>query len=304
MRFLFLAEADSANSGSLLARALRTQGHEVKGYCAGSHPFQYPDQLEEGIPDDDEIERLIDWSQCVTLIQSMLPKRLWVGGNKWLERIKPKPIVLTHGGSHYRQEPALYVAAYREYTNACICYEADLMGHFPNEHLIIPPVDLKWFQPRKIYGPMRVGHFPSNAEKKGTAEIVPVNQKYRHLTSTSRVDWFRQLDRVADCDVLVDQIEPRIGEWVTMAAEAAALGLVSIANSHNTQPYIDTYGEAPGIHICNTIQELEVELDRLSRLTRPALEKEKHASRAWIERRHTLEKTGEILMQKVYGPLL
>lgn len=303
MRFLFLAEADSANSGSLLAQSLTKQGHEVKAYCAGEHPFGYPNQMEYPVPKDDLIE-LVKWADSVTLIQSMMPKCLWDDPIRWLAILSSKPLVMTHGGSHYRAAPELFVAQYAHSVAATICYEADLMGHFPNEHLVLPPVDLQFFTPRLRWGPMRVGHFPSNPDNKGTFQIVPKLGKYDHRVSTYRVDWDRQMDRVKDCDVIVDQIEPRIGEWVTLATEVAALGCVSIANSHNPKPYVETYGRSPGIHICNTVDEMETELDRLNGLTRTELNAEKRESRAWIEQCHTLEATGKILMDKVYGPIL
>lgn len=282
----------------------------MRAFAAGTHPFLYPDQMDWPLPQKEELCEHIDWADCITIGQSHLPKDLWKDvdgrftGIEWLERMKPKPIVMTHGGSFYRADPDLFAEVYLPYVEATICFEADLMGWFKNEHLVLPPVELKWFQPRKRFGGMTVGHFPSNPDNKGTEQIVPVLQKYKHKISTKQVAWPRQLDRGADCDVIVDQIEPRIGEWVTWSSEIAALGCIPIANSHNPQPYVETYGRMPGIHICNTLFEMEVELDRINGLSRKELDNEGKEARRWIEQCHTKEVTGRILMDQVFGPLL
>lgn len=306
-RVLFLAEQDFAGNGAGYARALRTQGVEVLGFAAAEHPFLYPEQFTSGIPQDEELSKLIEWADVVTLVQSTLPARLMNGSSlEWLDRLSRRPVVMTHGGSAYRADPGACVQAFGSIVRASICAEADLMGHFGEEVLVLPPVDTALLKPKAREGGLRIGHFPSNPAVKGTAQIASALQdtSFDYKIDAERLPWPIQIHRMGRCDVIIDQIYAPIGEWVTTSLEAAALGAIPIANSHRPERYTQAYGRPAGIHVCNTVEEMLIELARLEVLTRADLDAERNAARAWVEECHTFARTGEILMDRVYRALL
>ena len=322
MRHLFIGESDYAASGNMFSLALGTTGEETRCLIGRRHLFQYPQQGEIGRCAEDW--RLgVEWADWIWVIQTDLP--LSMGGTYgsvhkktlrdiWLERLKGKQIVLLHGGGQYRDNREFYRELWSPFNPISICYEADLMGSFENEHLVIPPVNMKWFERKKRHWTtLRVGHFPSRPTDKGSEWIVPLlggveNIQFRTSVvnpfddenGSIRVPWVDHLDRMSDCDVIVDQIKPELkgrpfGEWVSIGTEAAALGCISIANSLNQEPYKKTYGRYPGIHVCNDPTDLVKEIERIKTLPPYELEREKQESREWVEQYHSLEPTGKIL---------
>lgn len=304
----------------MFSLALKSVDEETQCLVARNHVFEYPEQ---GVVfrDTEEIKNAIAWAEWVWIIQTELPNEM--GGSpghatphreQWLNLLRRKRVVLLHGGGYYRDNRDFYKQLWSPFNPLSICYEADLMGTFENEHLVIPPVRLDWFkiQP-KTWGGIRVGHFPSRPTDKGSEWIVPmlrgtsgidfltnVHNPFSEEQGAHRLPWLLHLERMSQCDVIVDQVKPEIrgkvfGEWVSIATEAAALGKISIANSLNQNPYRDTYGRWPGIHVCNTPQELATEIERIKTLPMAELEREKSDSRKWIEDYHALIPTGKIL---------
>lgn len=318
MKNLFLAESDFAASGNAFALALATQGEDVHCLVARHHCFAYPDQgqIFKGA---EQLTDAVAWADRVWIIQSDLP--VLMGGtytnhesrvrDAWLERIAPKQVVLLHGGGHYRQNRKFYANLWKDIADLSICYSADLMGSFPVEHLMIPPVNLKWFPHNtRSWSGLRIGHYPARPSDKGSEWIVPMMRATQGIDfrtsvtgmSVARERWEGQMQRMAQCDVIVDQIKRTLGndpfgEWVSLATEAAALGRIPIANSNNTAPYVVTYGCLPEVHICNTSEELAEEVSRLKSLSETQLEREQVQCRVWVEQHHALEPTGRKLME-------
>lgn len=307
----------------MVSLALRSVGEETLCLIARKHIYKYPEQGEV-FTHTEQIREGILWADWVWIIQSDLPQKIGgtYGGNigetkqrhLWLDYLKDKRVALLHGGGIYRDNRDFYRRLWCSFNPLSICYEADLMGTFENEHLVIPPVNLEHFTRReRTWDTLRFGHFPSRPTDKGSEWIVPMmkgTQDVDFLTSVTdpfnsekgadRKPWSEHLERMSDCDVIIDQVKAeinghRFGEWVSIATEAAALGCISIANSHNQQPYFETYGRFAGIHVCNTAGELAAEVERIKTLPRENLEKEKNDSREWIRNYHTLEPTGKVL---------
>lgn len=295
---------------------------------AHSHLYQYPDQGE--VVSQERVQYLeqgVEWADWIWIIQTDLPTIM--GGtygsgttsarDRWLQKFKDcrKRIALLHGGHPYRENRDFYGQLWKDLNPVSICFEADLMGSFEREHLILPPVNLMHMPYiEREPGNIRVGHFPSRPTDKGSEWIVPQMKKrlngdfYTSVTNPfkddgcERVTWGSQLKRIRACDVVIDQIKPQLnghkfGEWVSCATETASLGRISIANSLNPAPYVETYGRMPGIHICNDAESLDVEIDRLCALSPESLIDEQEESKQWILDCHTLEATGNLLKRKV-----
>jgi hypothetical protein len=323
MKHIFLAESDFASSGHAFALALNSVGEDARTFVRRKQQYAYPEQGELLPKSIEEIEEIIHWADWVWIIQTDLPVNLGGGcyanvqqndaRDSWMELISKKHVAVLHGGSLYRKHREFYFNLWKDVADISICYSADLMGSFVNEHLVVPPVNLKWFsyKPRDL-GPVRIGHFPSRPTDKGSEWIVPMMNRIKGAKAytsvknpwdqygVERAYWGTQLDRMSACDAVIDQVKPELdgatfGEWVSIATETAALGRIAIANSLNPGPYLRTYGEMPGIHICNTPEALESELTRLAGLGAEGLVEEQEESRAWVERNHALEPTGKIL---------
>lgn len=328
MRHLFIGESDYAASGNGFCLALKSVGEEARCLVAHSHIYQYPDQGEVVSQERHQyLTEGIEWAEWIWVIQTDLPTML--GGTfgagetsarrAWFQKFKDcgKKIVLLSGGFPYRENRDFYSTLWKDLNPVSICYEADLMGSFEREYLFLPPVNLMHLPYReREAGAMRVGHFPSRPTDKGSEWIVPQMKRrlngnfYTSVTNPfkedgcERVVWSDQLNRIRACDVVIDQIKPSLnglvfGEWVSCATETAACGRIPIANSLNPKPYVETYGEMPGIHICNDAEALDAEIDRLLCLAESGLVKEQEEARAWIERHHSLEATGNLLLKKV-----
>ena len=306
----------------MLCLALGTTGEDVRCLIARRHQFNYPQQGEV-FKDPETINAAIEWADWVWIIQTELPNIM--GGSPghwsphrqaWLDLMKPKRVAILNGGGYYRDNRDFYKQLWSPFNPLSICYEADLMGTFENEHLVIPPVNLEWFKVKpRIWGTLRIGHFPSRPTDKGSEWIVPmmrgttdvdfltsVHNPFSEEDGSYRLPWLEHLERMSNCDVIIDQIKPELkgkpfGEWVSIATEAAALGKISIANSLDQNPYHKTYGRFPGIHVCNTPEELIKEVERIKTLPDYELEREKTLSRKWVEDFHTLEPTGRILLK-------
>lgn len=289
------------------------------------HIYEYPHQGEI-IPAECRghvISEAVENAEMIWVVQTDLP--VCMGGTygamhvtqarqMWIEKMQGKRIVLLHGGGHYRDNREFYRQIWEPVNPISICYEADLMGTFQNEHLVVPPLSASWV-PRyeRNWGkPLRVGHYPSRPTDKGSEWMVPllssmaccqfntsVVNPYKE-DGVIRAKWPHQLERMAQCDVIVDQIKPELkgkafGEWVSIATETAMLGRIPIANSLNTQPYVATYGREPGLHVCNTQEDLIAEIERLASLGPTRLKEEQAECRNWADTCHELKPTGKVL---------
>lgn len=329
IKHLFLAESDYAASGNAFSLALRSVGEETRCLIGRNHIYAYPHQGE--LINTESAARVltdaIEHADWVWVIQSELPAIM--GGvygsiiaspqrDAWVNLLRKKKVGLLHGGGHYRDHREYYQYLWQDVADLSICYEADLMGSFKNEHLVIPPLNPSWV-PRyeRTWGELRIGHFPSRPTDKGSEKIIPLldSKPVKFFTSVTdtgleegvrRVTWESQLKRMAECDAIIDQIKPELngkkfGEWVSIATETAMMGRIPIANSLNPQPYKDTYGIEPGIHICNDIPSLDREVDRLMGLSDNELRKEQRECYLWAEQHHSMVPTGKLLLQLIGG---
>jgi len=122
------------------------------------------------------------------------------------------------------------------------------------------------------------------------------------------VPWLENLNRMADCDIIIETIKPnlngnRFGEWGNTAIEAAALGKIVVSNCLSEDIYNKEYGILD-IHIANNGKELKDVLERLINSNDEELLEYKLDSRGWVELQHSIPATAERLYQKVYKELL
>lgn len=167
---------------------------------------------------------------------------------------------------------------------------------------------------QKYRNKLVVGHFPSNKRVKGTDKINKViqnlkkNYNFEYLTSTDRVPWDKQLERVSECDVIIECLTPvfkgfEFGEWGAAALESASLGKITVTNSRNENIYEREYCKSDLV-VANTRKQLKKKLIKILNMSDKEILKKKIKTRKWIERNHSMEATSQRLWEKVYKNLL
>lgn len=240
-----------------------------------------------------------------------------------MDMLYEKVVVLQNGGSYYRVARDYYEqTVWRGVVDCAISHEADLMGSAPwPETLVIPPVDVDFLRDFRADRSGRckivVGHYPGNRVSKGTdsicaaIEMVKDEKWFRDRIEFRRsafnfmspvgvvpVPWRDHLRRLAQCDVVIDQIMPELdgkpfGEWCNTALEAATLGCAVIVNSRDTSPYERTYGRKPDFDICNTTDEM---IDVMKRYAESGgVGAAGHHAQWWAEDCHSVEATAPII---------
>ena len=325
---LFITHDDYSNTGYRFwqcARELGLNSVMVKGV---RHPYDYPHQapLHPSLrhrPHQNKpnaymapgIESLIDSANVIHLLASQFPY--------CTARWDKHPVIIQHGGSAYRQYPEENNEFFNPFVDKTIIQCPDLLGHgAKNESLIYYPVDTNYIQPdfaKKGTDKIVVGHFPSNisSDVKGTNtimraidELVIDGYPIKYIGPTGNKPWEvwpwkKHLERLKQCDVIVETCNPKqgkkaYGEWGNAALEAAASGCVIVTNCIHQDIYEKEYGEL-GIHVANDPETLKDELVRLTGLSDSALMEEKKACHKWAETNHSIPATAERLWEKVYS---
>ncbi len=88
-------------------------------------------------------------------------------------------------------------------------------------------------------GPIRIGHFPTNPERKGTAEIEPAIQRLaRHhpieYVRSHGEPYEKLLDLMASCHIIIDQHMPDINAHGVVSLEALSLGKIAVCSIDTT----------------------------------------------------------------------
>jgi len=236
--------------------------------------------------------------------------------------LRDKFVVVQHGGATFRLEPKKVNEVFNPIANATIVHTPDLLGlGAKNEVWLSFPVDTNFIQPDYSFKEkVIIGHFPSTTKSKGTDLILKViaklyqenslQKKFKyvgvttHKKDTSRVSWLENLNRVNQCDILIDACCPKqkgkvYGEWANAALEAAALGKIVITHSLKQELYKKEFGEC-SLFIANNEIELENTLRKLLNLSRTELFSLKQKSREWVVKNHSMRVFAKRLWDKVY----
>ena len=312
LKVLLAALADDSNVGHDFAKALRAVGVEAWSVCDHPHPFRYPSQSSNTRECAKELE---EWTQTCDIVDFYNSVSIDLPSS-----LDDKVLVVQHGGGRYRNHPELMNYYWNQMVSATVARTGDLYGlGAAHETLVISPVDTDFLQPRKRSPREKVivGHFPSIPFNKGTQEVCSIVQAlandplyagaFEFRTRQEPVRWLDQLDAIADCDVLIETLKPKLkgrtfGEPGVTSREAAALGCAVITNSHTTDLYEQEYGSGLPLLIANTPQKLKEHLTHV--ITTPHLRSLQHRTREWVVERHALAPTGTRLMEKVYLPAM
>lgn len=240
MRVLNLSSNDYANMSHENANALRGVGVHCEDYCLSPHPFGYvtqskpiePRQLKEIVNSFDYVQV---FHSCPTMYQFV--------------KHHPK-VLIYHTGTRYREDKKNFDRLYSGRT--IVTDQCEFLLHDPNFIYLAPHTTLK---PVEKHGDkLIIGHYPSNADVKGTKDIermlLPFVDDFDVRIDTKKVSHEENLKRVSECHIYVELFKPELngkpyGCFGVSAFEATALGSLVITNNINRSAYEDVYGHSP-----------------------------------------------------------
>ena len=299
MRVLNVSDNDWANFAYDNMMSLRSVGIDCISLVLNSHPFGYKDTSIR--VDRKLMEKLMkkaDMVQAFHSPQNLIPL---------LQDCK-KPVVVYHTGTGYRQAPATMHEAFKGFSIVCALPELylDSKQRGADPVYIVGGIAI----PEKVSfdtsNPIRIGHYPSNPEVKGTETLRPLLSKYGADIRTDKVAYNIQLYRLEDCDVYVEMMatlqgKADYGSFGITALEAAARGKIVLTNCVHSEVYREHYGKEPFI-FCNDLHSLEEKLDYLLDLEDiTALKKELHER---FVKLHSHASTGKYLKDNVLKRIL
>ena len=316
---LMLTNNDWSNSGARYSQCLRMLGLNVKFLKGRKHLCNYPEQGEvhEAITRgcDRELATAVYAPELKPLAEEA--KVLHFIASTFVDTgvdLSKKNVVVQHNGTVYRLHHESHNRFFNQYIDATIIQMPELLGlGAKNEVWISFPVDTEGLASCTVLcGKLRIGHFPSNPEVKGTETVLKVikeletdgaaRDRFEYVGVRNglpgRFPWEVNLDRIRGCDILIEacnltQKGRRYGEWGNTAVEAAALGKVVVTNSLSIKRYESEYGKCPFL-IANSESELKDTLRELITASRVWLG-------AWVVKCHSMEATAEKLKERVYS---
>ena len=224
---LMLTNNDWANTGHRFSQCLRMLGLEVRLLKGRKHPCNYPEQGEvhkaitEGCDNDlavvvraPELRPLAEEAKVLHFIASTFV-------DTGIDLAK-KNVVVQHNGTVYRLHHESHNRFFNRYVDATVIQMPELLRlGAKNETWISFPVDTKELV---FHGGLcgrdkvKVGHFPSNPEVKGTDVVLravarlendaAIRDRFEYVgvrdSRPGRLPWEVNLDRMRGCDVLIE----------------------------------------------------------------------------------------------------
>jgi glycosyltransferase involved in cell wall biosynthesis len=296
MKVLNVAVSDWANYSYCNAAALRSVGVDAVSVKIQPHVFGYDKQCKVCL--DAEIKAAIDKATIVQLMHS---------NDRYLKyaKSKGKRVFVYHTGTNYRNNPAGMNTIFNPYVEAAFTDQTEFIGlGMKNQQYVPVAIDVAKY-PRNYYegGRLKIAHFPSNAEVKGTEEIVKMisglEGDFDFLYSTDNVDNKAQVARMDACDIYVELFKPYLngkvyGCYGVTAFEAVALGKIVITQNMRTWVYKKFYGDCPLV-IANNETDFVDHIKRLINTPQLEIIQMQRNAREWIVQKHSFEATGKRL---------
>jgi len=159
-------------------------------------------------------------------------------------------VVVYHTGTRYRQSKEQFDRLFKGRT--IITDQCEFLLHNPTFNYLAPHTTLK---PVEKHGSkLIIGHYPSNADTKGTKDIermlTPFINDFDIRIDETKVSHEENLKRVSECHIYIELFKPLqdgkpYGCFGVSAFEATALGSLVITNNINRSAYEDVYGVQP-----------------------------------------------------------
>lgn len=234
---LLCSSVDYSNLISNQANALRSIGVDAVDVTLQRHELKYPTQSRvvsrQALSQlTREAEMVIIGHSC-PIIHSLN---------------KCKRFAVYHSGTRYRNNPEYFNKLFRG-AFLTLSDQTEFMS-LGNHKYIVSAIDPALYQPVKTSKRKRkliVGHFPSNPEVKGTADIIrmlePFKNDFEIRIDTNVLPYENNLERIREVDIYIELFKPELngkpyGCFGVTALEAAMMGKTVITqdleyNSHN-----------------------------------------------------------------------
>lgn len=304
MKVVNISRTDWANFGYDNEKALESVGVTATSYCMIKHPFDYPAcslQLPRNL-----IIGAMRRADVVQIFHSCVSSL-----NMFKESRSNAKLIVYHAGTIYRNNPQMF----NDLFNPVVIKSVVALGEFSrlgskNEEYIVGAIDTGHIQPVYVESQyLRIAHFPSNAEVKGTDDIrrmiasLPDDRPFTFDCSTDSVKYIDQLTRMQECDIYIELFKPilagkKYGSWGITALEAACMGKIVVTQNLSADVYERNYGECPFI-LVRTEDEFIQKMRELLSMPYDQIRHLQERTREWVVRNHSYKATGERIVQKI-----
>lgn len=297
MKVVSVCSSDWARFAYNFSQSLKAVGVDSYSYCLAPHPFGYTEQSE--VVKTEQLKELTSDADFVVVHHSCA---------ELLPHIENKKVIHYAAGTKYRQE---YNTLNHYFKDAVCTFIAlpEFQKYAQNFHYIVGAIDTDALEPSYKLNPEPVfGHFPSNADVKGTTEILNTLSEMgvNYVSSTDRVSYSEQIERIKACDIYVELLAAHqggrpYGSFGMTALEAAALGKVVITQSNNDEGIYDqTYGFC-GLNFAKDRNKLKQLVQALSNYKGDYLLGQMKVTRDWVVNNHSFKATGERVVKILNG---
>lgn len=296
MRIGLLCSQDWANFSYNIYKSLQAINIDVIGYKLGRHIFGYEEQLPVITPNN--IKETYKDCDVVLMVHSD-----W----EFIQYLPEKSIKINFAtGTKYRQSYEFINSKFSAPISIIALPEFQTLA--PNPKYLVGAVESDWAVKDVVGRRIRVGHFPSNPDVKGTEDIVRIikSMDCEFVYSTDRCSHIENLKRIYDCDIYVEMLASTqggkpYGSFGITGLEAAAMGKIVITQAINDN---GLYNDAYGVNMLNFVKDelgLKKTLSSLLQYKGDYLIGQMESTKQWMEKNHSYKATGTKLMSYING---
>lgn len=297
MRVINISHQDYANYSYYNAEAMKYVGVNADAYVLLPHQFGYKKQaIRTSLRD---IHKQIQRADVIQVMHSC---------GTMLDIVKMYPnkkVIVWHTGTRYRKDYNKHNHRWRNIADKTIIALGEFESLAPNSEYFGITVNVNDYNPKyNAFNPIKIGHYPSNADVKGTKSILNVinklkkayPDKFHFKYSTLKVQHEQQQKRMDECDVYIEMCATEqggnpYGSYGTTALEAAAMGKIVVTNNMWEDLYNRTYGDS-ALQIANGERALYEKLEDIIHWSHDEIISEKVRSRMWVVDKHSYEAQG------------
>lgn len=290
MKVLVISSNDYARYGHQISQSLRAVGVDCIDLCLQKHKFDYP-SAGICVKLDVMIDRIKKASVICVMHSEIKLFELAKNHNSTAE------ILVFHTGTRYRQG---YAMMNKTFIGCKTITDQTELMKLGNHSYIVAPIEVS--KPKFATSiRIKIGHFPSSTEVKGTDDIIkmlqPFSGRFSWVHSTDFVPNKKQLQRMMLCDVYIELYKPILwgkeyGCFGVTALEAAALGKLVITQDLNPNIYAENYGEHP-FFLANTPKEFHNQIETILSGGPEYVKKYQRKFHALMQENHSFKATGE-----------
>lgn len=297
MKIGLLCSDDWANFQYSIQKSLEAIGVDCVSYKLQRHLFSYDNQC-----DVITVPRISEaYSNCDVIL---LCHSDW----EFIQYLPEKSIKINFAtGTKYRQSYEFINSKFSAPITLIALPEFQTLA--PNPKYLVGAVESNWAVKDVVGRRIRVGHFPSNPDVKGTEDIVRILRNAENcefIYSTERVSHAENLKRIYDCDIYVEMLASTqggkpYGSFGITALEAAAMGKIVITQAINDN---GLYNDAYGVNMLNFVKDelgLKKTLSSLLQYKGDYLTGQMESTKEWMEKNHSYKATGNKLMGYING---